>query len=249
MSVRARHVRSAVAGLLLTVLAAPVSIAAPIGPVRPAAWRWRAGYEMGLAWDRDFASSANGADRFEFDKRFSYLGRIAFGLAENWEVSARVGAATLRIIDVGDPVSDAAGNSRNSFDLRTEIAWGAGAKGILWHDALPGWDVALDAQYLAHGRHDGVVTHGPRTGRVATRVEAGEWTTALLLQTRYRTLTPYLGPTFGDAWIRGGGLDLDADDHVGFVVGTGADFEGWQVYAEGRFLDETAVNMGLIWTF
>lgn len=241
----------------LAIAAATAAEAAPVGPIRPQMGRWTVGGELGFEFDRDFKNEGTPADLWENDERFMWMGRIAYGLTEDWEIFGRLGGASWEIQDK----ADGTGLTNSLWDLGTEFAWGAGAKGILWHEAFPAWDVGLDVNVAGHSGHDGNITSGANVGSRAQNWDYFEWQIALLFQTTYESLTPYLGPTFGDATVSRDGTtgganritpnaDLEADDNVGIVVGTGFDFaEGWSGYVEGRFVDATAVNVGLLWTF
>lgn len=249
----------AVAAFALVASIAGAADAAAVGPIRPEMGHWTVGGELGFEFDRDWENAGTRADKWETDERFQYVGRLAYGLTEDWEIYGRLGASSFEVEDV----ADAGGGLTNSiWDLGTQFAWGVGGKGFLWHDVFPGWDIGLDAQYFAHSGHDGNITSGANVGSAAQSWDYWEWSLALLFQTEYESLTPYLGPVFGDANVERSGVtgaaagrptptaDLDADDNVGVLVGTGFDFaEGWSGYVEGRFVDATAVNVGLLWTF
>lgn len=240
------------AALAVVAVAGGAASAAPVGPIRPEIGHWTVGGEMGFALNRDYERSNAKSDQWELEEDMRWVGRIAYGLTEDWEIYGRLGAASLEVEDV----ADGTGLTNSIYDMGTSFAWGVGGKGFLWHEVFPGWDLGLDGQYFGHSGHDGNITSGTNAGNAAGNWDAWEWSLSLLFQTEYESLTPYLGPTFGDAGINRGTInnvtqsDLDAEDNVGILVGTGFDFaEGWTGYVEGRFIDETSVNVGLLWTF
>lgn len=248
--------------VFLATLAAPAS-AAPVGPVTIHPRRFTIGTEFGGAFNRDYERTTNNADIWELDERLTGLGRAAYGLTENWEVFGRFGGGNLELLDEVDPASV---SIRTRYDFDAAFAWGAGLRGRLWPEVLPRWDLMIEGGYFAQERHDGTITGGAGAGSRLEGWRYYEWNVNLLFQHDYadsgffRRWAPYIGPTFGDANIKPrsiGGVaqtfGIETEDHVGLVVGTGARiFElgpAWEGYLEGRFIDETALNAGLRYTF
>lgn len=242
---------------IVALVAAAVTVeASPVGPVRPRPSRWSLGLDAGFQLKRDFELETNPADDWETDERFAYLGRVSYGLSENWEVFGRLGAATLKVQDVPGRGETGTANL-NYFDMGTEFTWGIGLSGIAIPDFLPNFDLAVSAQYLQHGSHDGAVTSGANINTIAENWDYSEWEAALLFQTsQYETYLLYAGPVLGNARVSRGSVgttevaDLETDQNVGVVVGVGFEFiEDGLAFVEGRLVDETALNVGVLWAF
>lgn len=226
--------------------------AAPIGPVRPQAHRWQIGAEIGFQLENQWQLETRPEDLWENDRRSLYLGRFAYGIDDRWEVFGRLGAASLKVVDVPDGLS----STNNHFDMGSEFAWGAGVRGIAVEDFFPGFNLAIDGQYLQHSGHDGKAEGGVNVGIDAQNWDMWEWSIALLFQTAFEPFEFYTGPVLSDAGIARGSIggigvsDLEIDENAGYVVGLGFDFiEGGRAYFEGRLIDETAINTGFVWTF
>lgn len=248
--------RTVLAVLALFVSGAVVAEASPVGPVRPRPARWSLGLDAGFQLKREFDLETNPADDWETDERFAYLGRVSYGLSENWEVFGRLGAASLKVQDVPGP-GDTGTANLDYFDMGTEFTWGVGLAGIAVPDFLPNFDVAVSAQYLQHAGHDGSVTSGANVNTPAENWDYSEWEIALLFQTsRYEKYLFYAGPVLNNARISRGSVgttevtDLEADQNVGVVVGLGFEFiENGTAFVEGRLVDETALHTGVLWAF
>ena len=243
--------RWALAAALL-VLAGTSTAAAPVGPVRPEAFRWKLGADAGCLFARDLDLETNHIDEFTLEERYAFLARIQYGVAEDWEVYGRIGAASMKVKDDGD----LSGTPDDFFDMGTEAAWGVGLQGIAARDFFVGFDVAVDAQYLSHPGHDGTIESGLNVGTSAANWDASEWSISLLFQSNVEPYVLYFGPTFGHSKISRaeiggrGAADLEADENAGAVVGLGFDFIGrGTAYFEGRFIEESAANFGFLWTF
>lgn len=247
--------RTALAALAVLVAGAVIAEASPVGPVRPRPSHWSLGFDGGFQLKREFELETNPADKWETDERFAYLGRVSYGLSENWEVFGRLGAATLKVQDA--PGNDSGVASLDYFDMGTEFAWGVGLAGIAVPDFLPNLDLAVSAQYLQHGSHDGSITSGANINAIAENWDYSEWEIALLFQTsRYEKYLFYAGPVLGNARISRGSVgttevaDLETDQNVGVVLGIGFEFiENGTAFVEGRLVDETALNTGVLWAF
>lgn len=246
--------RGAAAVLAVAACLTASASAAPVGPTRVQMGRWRVGGEIGIGLGRDWDRTANPNDAYSTDKHFLYLADVAYGFDETWEVFGLIGAANLDVQNDPDNVSPA----DTLWNMGTESAFGGGVRGNVWPEILPGWDLALDARFLTHAGHEGDWERGTVVGdRTARGWDYTEWQVSALFQTARGDWTYYAGPVFGDAEIeidevggsRGFG-DLEAEDGVGILFGTGFDFGGgWTGYVEGRLIDENAVHTGLAIAF
>ena len=156
------------------------------------------------------------------------------------------------------------------------FAYGIGAKGTV--SLSESLFLGCDIQYIRH-KNDftgkGTWTeynYDEDTGDLTEEYQASadykgditfqEWQVAPYVAAKLGNFVPYLGVKYSGvvtrikyASVSGDDDDEDnakdrADDHVGVFVGT--DFkitENWKLNVEGRFVDETAVSMGLNYKF
>lgn len=232
----------AICGALL----ATASYAGPMGPVDPTMGRF--GLEFELASDRrDMEWSGNVADKSRVEN-LSYLARGSYGLTDKVEVSVRLGGASMDIVDK----VDVGGGVEQTFEGSGEFAWGLGIGAVLYDAGT--WNIAGQANYLAHGGHTGNILPA---GITNNDIDFSEWNIGLQIQGKYDQFLPYLGVKFSDATVdynKYGGAtnvaDEEAEDNVGIYVGAGFDLTPqWSGYLEGRFIDETGFGGGIRYTF
>ncbi|MFZ2385680.1 MAG: hypothetical protein WBE75_05700 [Candidatus Omnitrophota bacterium] len=164
----------------------------------------------------------------------------------------------------------------SKMDADTAFAYGIGAKGTLpLSETL---FFGCDIQYLRHKNdmtgkgtwteYDYDTVTGDLTGEYQASADYKgditfqEWQVAPYVAAKLGNFVPYLGVKYSGvvtrikyAGVSGDDDDEDntkdrADDHVGVFVGT--DFkitENWKLNVEGRFVDETAVSLGLNYKF
>ncbi len=227
------------------VLLATASYAGPMGPVDPTMGRF--GLEFELASDRrDMEWSGNVADKYRAEN-LSFLGRGSYGLTDKVEVSVRLGGASMDHINRVDVNA-----AEQTFEGSGEFAWGLGIGAVLYDAGT--WNIAGQANYLAHSGHTGNILPA---GTTNNDIDFSEWNVGLQIQGKYDQFLPYLGVKFSDASVEynklggaTGRADDEAEDNVGIYLGAGFDLTPqWSGYIEGRFIDETGFGGGIRYTF
>jgi hypothetical protein len=236
--------KKALAITVLTGVAVTSAYAGPMGPVKPSMGRFGLEFEVS-ADDRDMEWTGNAADKSHAEN-INYLGRLSYGLTENVEIYGRLGGASFDIVDDVDVNA-----TEQTFEGSGEFAWGGGIAGILYDAGT--WNIAGNANYLAHSSHTGTITPA---GTTNNDIDFSEWNLGLQIQGKYDQFLPYLGVKYSDATIeynRLGGAavaDEESDNNVGVYVGAGIDLAPqWSAYIEGRFVDETSFGGGIRYTF
>lgn len=224
---------------------ATASYAAPMGPVKPAMGRF--GLELEIAADRrdmEWSTNTNDKDRVE---NLYFLGRGTYGLTDKVEVTVRLGGAGMDVVDLVDVNA-----TENTFNGSSEFAWGLGIGAIVYDAGT--WNIAGQANYLAHGGHTGTITPA---GTTNNDFDYSEWQVGLQIQGKYDQFLPYLGVKYSDATLdynkvagATGVADSNSDGNFGVYVGAGFDLTPqWSGYLEGRFVDETSFGGGVRYTF
>ena len=165
----------------------------------------------------------------------------------------------------------------SKMDADTAFAYGIGAKGTLpLSETL---FLGCDIQYIRHKNdftekgswteynyddEGNLTSEEEYSADYKGDVTFQEWQVAPYVAAKLGNFVPYLGVKYSGAVtkikyasVSGDDDDYDednvkdrADDHVGVFVGT--DFkitENWKLNVEGRFVDETAVSIGLNYKF
>ena len=229
-------------------LAVTAAYAGPMGPVKPTMGRF--GLEFEIASDqRDMECSSNAADKSRAENLY-FLGRGTYGLTDKVELTVRLGGASMDEVFKAD-----VNGTEATFNGSTEFAWGLGIAGILYDAGT--WNIAGNANYLAHSGHDGTIT--PNVSLTASNqdFDYSEWQIGLQVQGKYDQFLPYLGVKYSDATLdynkykgRTDRADSESDNNVGVYVGAGFDLTPqWSGYVEGRFVDETSFGGGIRYTF
>lgn len=188
-----------------------------------------------------------------FESKHSYSATASLP-AEDWNGVLEEGSAKIK----GD----------NAF------AYGFGMKGT--YPLKNDWFIGCDVQYLRH-KNDVKETDswteyeygskGVLTGTSAHSAEAKgdvtfqEWQVAPYIAKKIGNFVPYLGGKYSgvsvSAKVKWEGDDEDAekmkfraDDHFGVFLGTDYKLgDSWKLNIEGRFVDETAMNLGATYRF
>jgi opacity protein-like surface antigen len=184
-------------------------------------------------------------------KMYRTMAKISFGVLDNFDIYGKIGAS------YSDSKAKFYDNGVDEGTLkydRTDPAYGFGVKGTyMFQD---GWLVGVDAQYL---RHDGKIGFKyPGGTQYITSITSEEWQVAPYVAKKMDKFTPYVGGKYSDIrhklkitrndvtqWIKFkakhnfgvfGGIDISMMEHVSLNV-------------EGRFIDETAMSVGLSYRF
>jgi hypothetical protein len=227
--------------LIVCLLVPPVS-AGPMGPVDPTARAVSVEIEGGFE-KRDMEWELDGENRARNEIMYGYA-RLAYGVTKNAEVHLRLGLADLETRDL----DDIRGNGSYAYHTGSAFAWGLGGGAVLFDRRV--WNVALNANYLAHAGHE-------FDGGFLGDIDYEEANGGLQLQIPYHGTLPYLGVKY--SWARntyaaGATRRAGARDQSAKAVGVYAGF-GFNLsprisgYLEGRFADETSAGGGLRYTF
>jgi hypothetical protein len=129
--------------IVLGVLVSAAPAGAPMGP--PTAFlgegRWAVGGEYGYE-QTDMKASGTVTEQFLNDTTFfwtqpfriddlasnMFFGTLAFGICDNWDIFARVGAANAQDEIVALPADTGAVQRQNDFDGSCGLAWGVGTR-------------------------------------------------------------------------------------------------------------------------
>ncbi len=180
-----------------------------------------------------------------------YFGKVSVNPIEKIDIYGLIGTADLKID----------GWTTNDYTLETDraLAWGGGFKLLLYETEEYGdgiLRVSLSGNYRDYD--PGVETvkksGGDISGVIKREFRYREWQGSLGLSYTSLTLTPYFGVKYSDCECK-----LEIDDHgtihktranskdiIGVFVGVDYLFaENAALNLEGRFIDETALNVGM----
>lgn len=227
------------------VLALQAASATPIGPVDPAMGRFS--LELETAYDKRDMEVSNSSTNKRRAEASYFLGRAAYGLSRNVEVSLRIGTGDLEYVDLPD-----VNGSQTKFSGTTEQTFGFGLGAILYEAGT--WNLAGIANYLWHDNHS-----GPWSGVASSGndINYREWSFGVQAQGKFDRFMPYLGVKYSDVHVdftsisNNGGTPGDgADKNAGVYLGWGFDMTPqWSGYVEGRFLDENSFGGGVRYSF
>lgn len=184
----------------------------------------------------------------------------SFGIFDFLDVYVRLGVADDK--SEGDFVY--AGLTLAEFDakMRAAFAYGVGLKAT--YPLGNGFLIGADLQYLKHrNKVKGDISDTLGLGLVAPfegKVTLQQWHFAPYAALKIQNVTPYAGLKYSDVRIRAGFEDeetgetatykLKADDRVGLFGGlTYVLTPNLKLNLEGRFIDESALSLGLTYKF
>jgi len=250
-------------------MAAPHVRAASVGsPETQGKGKLSVGAEWSYIFNRDLdfkkARRPSGHDsdmpiNFKISRGRNVAGKVSYGIFDSLDVYIKLGATNYNLkgdVYVGDTKHvDENLSSGGSF------LYGAGLK---WAQELKkGWIIGCDVQYLTSDQKLDFSATNVISGAVATaqytdcRIQ--EWHVAPYIAKKIANFTPYLGARYSDLRMdqsnpndpnRWNNLVFIADYNVG--VFTGIDWnlgKGFKLNVEGRFVDETAMSVGLAYRF
>jgi len=196
---------------------------------------------------------------FRIVKGYNTVSKISYGIFDAMDVYVKLGVANYDFkgdVYVGDAKRvDEKLSSNNSF------LYGGGIK--LAYELKDGWIIGGDAQYLTSDHELDFRATNVISGAVSTAKYADcrlqEWQVAPYIAKRIADFTPYLGVRYSDFMMRQknpndpkrwDNLVFSADCNVGVFTGLDWNFgKSFKVNVEGRFLDETAISVGVTYRF
>jgi len=175
-----------------------------------------------------------------------YLAKVGVTLIEKIDVYGLLGTANLEPKKLTSSV----------YDIESEygVAWGLGAKVLLYETEEYGdgiLRVSVDGNYRAYKPDIDTISGSTSS---SGEVDFAEWGASLGLSYTLDKITPYVGVKYSDVDLEISGtnigtldtLSINSDNVVGVFVGADYLFaENIALNLEGRFIDETAVNVGL----
>ena len=221
------------------------------------------GVDVEILFDRDIKGDK--ASSAKFDSGQWYMAKIAFTMFDRIEPYVKLGAAHLEATWKATDMSDI----EAKLESDTGFAWGLGAKALIWDFKQPKIKLISDGFYRVADLdgHKGKLHSAPATIDTSkSKIAISEWQIALLAATEIdmakseagiSKLVPYIGVKYSD--MRGAlklvtpagseyrVADMKADNNFGIVVGTDlvGSNDSFSVNLEGRFIDETAMTIGL----
>ena len=181
-----------------------------------------------------------------------YFAKASVVLIEKVEVYGLLGTAKLKLKDW----------TASNYDMESDyaLAWGGGAKVLLYETEEYGdgiLRVSVDGNYRQYEPGiEEVKIAGTEISNVSEKeFEYREWGVGLGLSYTLDQLTPYIGVKYSDCEakmrLKYGSVDItkktaNSKDVVGIFVGCDYLFaENIALNLEGRFIDETAMNVGV----
>lgn len=208
---------------------------------------------------RPSGHDSDSPENFKISRGRNLIGKVSYGLFDSLDVYIKLGVADYNLkgdVYVGDTKHvDENLSSGDSF------LYGAGFK---WAKELKqGWIIGCDAQYLTSDQKLDFSATNVISGAVVsakyTDCRIQEWHVAPYIAKKIANFTPYIGVRYSDLRLdqsnpndpnRWNDLVFKADYNVG--VFTGMDWKlgkNFKLNVEGRFVDETALSVGLAYGF
>ncbi|MDD2927642.1 MAG: hypothetical protein PHE30_02190 [Candidatus Omnitrophica bacterium] len=196
---------------------------------------------------------------FKITRGRSSVAKISYGLFDFLDVYLKVGSANYNF--KGDVYVGGTRTVEENLSSKDSFLYGLGFK--VAHELKKGWIVGCDVQYLTTDLNLNFSATSLGTGAVAnakyTNCRIQEWHVAPYIAKKIANFTPYLGARYSDLRLdqsspndpnRWNNLVFNAVYNVG--VFTGMDWnigDGFKLNVEGRFIDETAVSVGVAYKF
>jgi opacity protein-like surface antigen len=252
---------------LITLFCLPVTIyAASIGEAETQGkGKLGIGANESIVFNKDLkfkSASGLGANQTiknpEIDKAYQTMFKVSYGLLDNLDIYVNLGASDYKV--KADSYDGSSKNADEKINSDTSFAYGLGLKTTreLGND----WLLGCDLQY-SRSKNEADVTEtevgGDSSSTKYKSAVVQEWHVAPYIARRINDFTPYFGVRYSDMKLsmknssEAGWTDnhkYEADDNVGFFAGTDYKIgENWKLNLEGRFIDETAMNVGATYKF
>lgn len=261
MSIRQKLVLLGLTVLLCSPLAA---YAASIGdPQTQGQFKFGIGLDQEFMFKRDlkFKSSSvefpSGVEvtNSEIKNMYRTMIKGSFGIFDFLDVYVKLGTAKSK----GKMDWEFEGVTFESDKLKTKwgFAYGGGLKGA--YTFKNGLIIGGDLQYLRHKRKADTTATDEATGeeeKFKVKTTFQEWQVAPYVGMKFGNLTPYLGVKYSDVRVKikdeeeGDWVKFKADKNVGPFVGINYKIiENLKLNLEGRFIDESALSLGLTYKF
>lgn len=183
--------------------------------------------------------------------------RLIYGLLDNLDVYARIGASDYKVKD--KHFTNGAESATDKFNTDTGIAYGIGLKGA--YHINENLLLGCDLQYL-RSKHEAKDNYSTAGGtELSTKYKSftvQEWHVAPYVGYKTGNFLPYLGVRYSDGRLDMkkpsntdfGAIKAEADNNFGVFLGTDYKIgENWKLNLEGRFVDEAAMSFGATYRF
>lgn len=161
-------------------------------------------------------------------------------------------------------------SSKVEWDTKTDFAWGAGGtlviyeKDVQYSDYKAVLRIGVDGKYRSSDlgvdkvKVDNAVYDSDDAALTEKEFNCDEWQVAVGASYQFDTFSPYGGVKYSDASgkakasVSGTPYEYDFNPKSNFGIFAGIDvlaFDCLSIYAEGRFIDETAFSAGAILRF
>jgi opacity protein-like surface antigen len=192
----------------------------------------------------------------EIKKMYRTMGKISYGVINNLDIYAKLGAADFDA--KAKQYSNGVYNRTYDLDGKYAFAYGFGLKGT--HNYEDGWLVGIDLQFLSHrNNYKGTVIYkdgSEEPDKWSGKITSYEWQVAPYVAKKISNFTPYVGGKYSDIRIKEKNPNGDwwtrckAKDNFGIFIGMDMNImKHFNLNVEGRFIDETAMSVGLSYRF
>lgn len=245
--------------LSVMLLLAASANAAPVGTVTPT--EKKVGYGLKITGEADLISGRDldvANESIELEAKF-YEAKISYTIMDGVDIYALLGSMS------DGQVTEKVGANTYKYFFDTDFAWGLGASAVI-HKFDNGVIVTTDGKYRSAevGMTD-IDINGTKYGLSSISNITGtfeEWQIALGIAKEFGEkvkFIPYAGVKYSDVNVKAQGTilgttyntgDTSSKDIIGGYVGTEVAFtDNISIYAEGRFIDETAISFGAAYKF
>lgn len=234
--------------------------AAPVGNIASPADK-KAEYGLRVAAEADFVSEREldvANESVELEAKF-YSAKISYNIVKRFDIYALLGTVS------DAEITEKSGSDTYKYFFDDDFAWGLGITALIY-EFDNGLRIGADGKYRsAEVDLTEIDVNGTRYGIADISNIAGdfeEWQVALGITREFGEsvrFSPYAGVKYSDVEVQAKGTisgttyetdNVNSKDTVGVFAGTEITFtDNLSVYAEGRFIDEQAVAVGLSYGF
>lgn len=240
---------------LAFVLCVPfASYAAPVGNIAsPAVEKGKFGIKAGAEADFVFSRELDVEDEdVELEANF-YTAKISYTLLDRLDIYAILGSLS------GAEVTEKYGSTTLKYGVDDAFVWGAGLT-VLAYEWDNGFRVGIDGKYRSSEPGiSSINLNGTDYSLVDSEGSFKEWQFALAVSKQFGKFIPYAGVKYSDMELSAKGTisgTVYQTDKVGgknltglFVGASFLPKDNISINIEGRFIDETAMNVGLSYKF
>jgi len=197
-------------------------------------------------------------DKLEIDEGYRTVIKVSFGFLSWLDMYAKLGVNTY------EAETDFKALGTPFADLKTKAKWdfsfGGGLK--MAHTFKNGAFIGGDIQYIRQKQDLKGSTRlfgTPLVTRLEGKDTWQEWHVASCVGYNIKNFLPYVGVRYSDVRLKttiaapgstfGGEIEFKADNHFGTFLGLVYKIGDFSLNVEGRFVDETALSLGVMYQF